>query len=649
MTIDGGAVRRGRGGPSLRFTVGAISVVSALTISVLSLVLVASLLPRAADVRQRLGPVSYLFGALRDRMRQAEEAVRQAREIVARGPAGDAGAIRRSRAALAVGSSRISARPYAGVPAPMREALSRADEDLTRIEDRIQEVLAFAELGNYAAARARMRIVDTLDAVVDEDFIGAQRAGIEELVARQGALDAAARRAIWIVVLLVVAAAAFPAFLIVTLLRRLDRPLAALTAALDRVGTGDLTAQLPVQRHDELGLLAEHFNGMTRVLRDRAEGQGRFAATGELLAGIAHEVNNPLQAITTLAETRVDEADLSAPLRRDYQQVLRQARRAGKLLAGLLHFVRPGAPEPADLDIADVTARVVDLLSYQFGVDEILVENRVGAGLPKVHGDAARLEQIFVNLLSNAIDAVRAVSPPRRVTLDAWEHEGRVLVSVSDNGPGIDRDVAGRVFQPFVTTKGTRGTGLGLYVSRQLAREMGGDLQLRSTPGEGARFVAWFPAAVVVPVPAAAVEVDAVPVPAGAGALAGLTILVVDDEEAIRRPLTRYLARLGATVVDAADGLGALTQLGLFAVDAVVLDLRMPRMDGVEFYAAVRKEQPALAGRILFLSGDPQQLASLRAESFPADRVLAKPVDLPVLTERIRRVVGRRSPPLTGA
>jgi signal transduction histidine kinase/ActR/RegA family two-component response regulator len=561
--------------------------------------------------------------------------------MVASEKQGNAESVRRARAALAAASSRVAARPYSGVPTAMRAALSRADEDLTRLENRVQEVIALTELGSFAQARARMRAVDSLDAAVNDDFSRAQGAGTEDLLARQAALDAAAREATWIAGALVVMAILLPALTLFVLQRRIARPLGELSAALDRVGSGDLTVRLPVPHQDELGLLAEHFNAMTAVLRDRAEGQGHFAATGELLGGIAHEVNNPLQSIRMLAEFRLGEPGLSAGQRADLQQILEQARRAGKLLSGLLHFVRPGEPEVSDQDIADLVARVVDLLSYQFGVDEIHVENRVGASLPWVRGDAARLEQIFVNLLSNAVDAVRSVSPPRRVGLEAWEHEGRVHIAVLDNGPGIDREVAGRIFQPFVTTKGARGTGLGLYVSRQLAREAGGDLQLRSAPGEGARFVVWFPAA---PRRGAVVVPEDGPALAATRALAGLTILVVDDEESIRRPLTRYLARLGATVVDAADGLAALEQLRLLAVDAIVLDLRMPRMDGVEFYAAVCKERPALAERVLFLSGDPQQMHEARAGALPAARVLAKPVDLQVLASSIRRLVGRRSP-----
>jgi signal transduction histidine kinase/ActR/RegA family two-component response regulator len=624
---------------SLRLLFGALSAASVVTISALSLALAAGVVPSASELRRHMQPVSFLFGALRERMQRAAETVRYARLMAAGEDRREVAAMQGARAALAEGSRHVAVRRYAGVPSAMREAVARADENLALLQNRVQEVLALAELGNLPAARVRIRAVDSLDAAVTQDFSRAQRAGIDDLLERQAALDNAARRATWMAALLVVAAIALPTLLLLTMQRRIVRPLGALSEALDRVGTGDLTAQLPVPRRDELGLLAEHFNAMTRVLRDRAEGQGRFAATGELLAGIAHEVNNPLQAISTLVESRIDDPALAGPLRQDLQKVLQQVRRAGKLLSGLLHFVRPGAPEEADLDVAEVMARVVDLLSYRFGVDEIQVDNRVGDGLGLVRGDAARLEQIFVNLLANAIDAVHGVRGPRRVTLEGWLREGRVHVAVADNGPGLGRDVAARLFQPFVTTKGVRGTGLGLYVSRQLAREVGGDLEVRSLPGEGARFVVWFPAA---PVPAAPAES-----PAGAvapDALAGLTVLVVDDEEAIRRPLTKYLTRLGATVVDAADGLGALTQLGLFAVDAIVLDLRMPRMDGVEFYATVRRERPALTERILFLSGDPQQLEGARAAHIPARRVLAKPVDLRTLADGIRRVVGRRTP-----
>jgi signal transduction histidine kinase/CheY-like chemotaxis protein len=644
---------------SIRSTFILMGLAAAACAAALALFLGFTLLPRAMEVRSTAEPAARLIEALDQRVQAVHAAMPSLHALTVRGPgpgrgrAGGGGPM--DSAAVALTRARIVR--LSGLPpvqAPdrvidlIRPAVVHADRELERLERAGRELIAFVDAGRMDSAGARFARADSLRRAIDDDLTFIRRRGLEYLVSSQIELAAATRRATWAFALILFLALAYPVLFLRTLLVRLGRPLSVVDGALDRVGTGDLTAELPVARQDEMGRLAVRFNAMTRLLRSRVEGQGRFAATGELLAGIAHEVNNPLQAITALVELRIDEPSLRPSQRRDLQVILRQARRAGKLLASLLHFVRPGEPHVTDLDLSDIVARVVDLLSYQFGVDEVLVENRVGAGLPLVRADAARLEQLFVNLLANAIDAVRVIPTPRKIMLEAWEHDRRLEVAVTDNGRGVDRDVASRVFQPFVTTKGARGTGLGLYVSRQLARQAGGDLELRSAPGQGACFVASFPIRARVHDATTGGHVgspsgEGLPAAAAAGEAAGLTILLVDDEEAIRRPLSRYLAKLGATVIHAADGLDALTQVGAFAVDAIILDLRMPRMDGVEFYATIRSERPALASRIVFLSGDPEQLTAARTGALPADRVLAKPVDLNILTDRIRQVVGRRA------
>src|SRR5207244_3124533 len=116
------------------------------------------------------------------------------------------------------------------------------------------------------------------------------------------------------------------------------------------------------------------------------------------------------------------------------------------------------------------------------GVDEIVAGGRLDPNLPAVEGDAIKLEQVVVNLLSNAIDALRAVKPPRQLTVDTWVADRRVSVAVADNGKGVAPEIATRLFRPFATTKGRRGTGLGLYISRQIAREAGGELPLFLRP-----------------------------------------------------------------------------------------------------------------------------------------------------------------------
>ncbi|MGH7606132.1 MAG: ATP-binding protein [Gemmatimonadales bacterium] len=448
-------------------------------------------------------------------------------------------------------------------------------------------------------------------------------------------------------VLLVAGAALLPIVLLVVR-RRMWAPLAQLEHGLRQVSEGDLTARVPVARDDELGQVATHFNEMTRVLRERAEEQGRFAAAGELLAGAAHEVNNPLMAIATHAELRLADPDLPPEQRTEMQSILRQAQRAAKLLRGLLRFVRAGEPRMTRVNLNDAVRGASDLVSYRFGVDEISIDGRLDPHLPAVLGDPNRLEQVLVNLLSNALDALRTVPPPRRLSIDSYVREGKVCVAVTDDGPGLADAIAQRVFRPFASTKGRHGTGLGLYVSRQLVREAGGELEFAAAPfpaarggRRGARFVVALPAeAAEVAAPSAAPVPVAAPAPTGT--LAGVRVLIVDDEDLIRRPIARFLARRGATVSEAGDGEQALEQLrGGLDPDVIVADLRMPRMDGAEFYARLQTDHPACAERLLFLSGDITQLSGRGLAEVSRDRVLVKPVELSELERRIRAVLRR--------
>ena len=392
---------------------------------------------------------------------------------------------------------------------------------------------------------------------------------------------------------------------------------------------------------------------MTRVLRDRAEEQGRFAAAGELLSGVAHEVNNPLMAIASHAELRLADAKLPAQQRNEMHSILRQAQRAAKLLRGLLRFVRAGEKRAATVNLNDVVRSALDLVSYRFTIDEISIEGRLDPLLPSVIGDANRLEQVIVNLLSNALDALRAVTPPRRLTVDSFVDDtgGRVCVTVTDNGPGIAPDIAKRLFRPFATSKGNRGTGLGLYISRQLVREAEGELDVVPSTG-GAKFLVWLPstreAAATATAPAALPQPAATPTPepsaATAASLERVRVLLVDDEELIRRPMGRFLKKRGAEIAEAVDGLEALERIRTgFEPHVILADLRMPRMDGAEFFLRLQEERPALADRVLFLSGDITHLAGRGLAEVPRDRVLVKPVELAELERRLVEFVREKA------
>src|SRR5438552_4917746 len=434
------------------------------------------------------------------------------------------------RRLLTIGQTPMELAANAPIPEALRAQLVRVDGAMGRTGSALADFVSGIERGRRADATARLRTVEDLAKAVDDRMADAGRVARAYLLERQRVLQAAASEVRRDTVLWVVVGVLWIPLLVLVLRRRLSQPLHALETGLARVADGDLTVAVPTLGADEIGRLAEHFNMMTRVLRDRAEEQGRLAAAGELLAGVAHEVKNPLMAIAAHAENRLADPAFEGEQRSEMTQILRQARRATKLLRGLLRFVHATDRDVTNVNLNDVVRGALDLVSYRFGVDEITVGGQLDASLPPVQGDAIKLEQVVVNLLSNAIDALRGVTPPRHLSVDTWVRDGQVSVAVGDNGRGVAPDIAPRLFRPFATTKGRRGTGLGLYISRQIAREAGGDLTLTSPPGFGARFVLSLPLALAqasapdsATSPAPAPAPAPVPAPAPAPALAPST------------------------------------------------------------------------------------------------------------------------------
>jgi signal transduction histidine kinase/CheY-like chemotaxis protein len=525
--------------------------------------------------------------------------------------------------------------PLEEIPPDARESVVRATAEARRIETTIFEVLDLLELGRRDAAAGRVRAVDSLRVVYDAYLTRAQVEGMRDLHRRQQTLMESANQAlVALAVWLLIGLVGVPTIWVIAR-RRIWRPLSQLEAGLAQVAHGDLHVEVPVHRDDEVGRLGSHFNAMTDVLRQRAEEQGRFAAAGQLIAGVAHEVNNPLMAIATMSETRLDDPSLTAEQRTELNHIVRQARRAGRLLSGLLRFVRFDESGVKTTSVNTVCQDALDLVSYRFGHEEVTLETRMDPSLPMAQGDPGRIEQVLVNLFSNALDALQAVDVPRHLTVSSYSEGDYVCLAVEDNGPGVARDIYQRLFHPFVSTKGKKGTGLGLYISRQILRGLDGDLVYQAVD-PGSRFLIRMPIAVD------ATEHDMMISPMGLAhpkqSLEGMRVLLVDDEESIRRPLARFLAGRGAVAIQAADGIEGLAALEDNEVDVIMADLKMPRMDGVKMYEELLANRPDLAARTIFLTGDLTQMNEGPGVSIDPDRVLIKPVKLAEVESRLRDV-----------
>ncbi|MBI4501946.1 MAG: response regulator [Gemmatimonadetes bacterium] len=587
-------------------------------------------LPALLRVDRSLAPLQSVFQAISARQRRVLDAVGSVEEILST----SGGSSARARPMLPLGerpaSSLLSVYGQLLAPAAAKK-LAIAEDELGAIESALGDVVARYELGDRKGAQAKLaeirRAEDRSQHLYTEAMVLALNTGVAARRAFRQSMDTLAwSAAVWIVIgVLLIAAIGYDVN------RHVWVPIRTLETRVRRTAAGEWTGPLHFPPGDELSALAAQFDALTEALRQRAGQHAHLATAGELLSGTAHELNNPLQAIRSMAELRV----AADPESRDWTTVLAQVERASKLTRDLVQFVRPAAREVRRTSLNDVVKSAVELIEFQYRADGIGLELDLESVLPDVRVDAHEMAQVVVNLLGNAHAVLARTEGPKRVFVRTWTEGGLVHCRVRDTGPGISTEIRGRIFSPFFTTRQT-GVGLGLTVSRNLVRGAGGDLVLDPADARGgASFTFSLPAAQAV---AAVFN----PVMNGQRVEAsvdqsspfhGMTILVVDDEDAIRGVLERYFRRDGATVVVAEGGNRAVEAIRREAIDVVLLDLRMPDLDGTEVYRIMRRERPELASRTIFLSGDATRVTE--ELDVPRNRVLVKPVEL----GELRRVV----------
>jgi PAS domain S-box-containing protein len=360
---------------------------------------------------------------------------------------------------------------------------------------------------------------------------------------------------------------------------------AACTVAAIRDPSGTLTHLVAVERDSSEELR----------LRDQLVHSERMSAIGELVAGVAHEINNPLQAIIGCVELMLEEKAENVD-RRDLELVRREAARAGQIVRNLLSFVRRGETtrEPADLN--QIVRATTDLREYHLRQWNIGLALRCAPGALPVLVNRDEIQRVVLNLLLNAEQAISRSADHGTIVVETRAEGGRHLVEITDSGPGVPPAMRGRIFEPFFTTKEVgQGTGLGLSISHGIALAHGGTLQLRDSTS-GASFRLTLPARAVEREPAAA---------RGTGSpTAARRALLVDDEAPIRRLLGRLLERRGFEVLEADTADAALRVATPAQLDLVVCDLRIPGVSGASLYRRLVELNPALKDRFLFISGE---------------------------------------------
>lgn len=335
-----------------------------------------------------------------------------------------------------------------------------------------------------------------------------------------------------------------------------------------------------------------------RSQRDKLRQAERLSAMGSLLAGVAHELNNPLSIVVAHASMLEEEA-LGPPSVRA-QKIRAAAERCARIVSTFLDMARRRPARAEAVDPAELVVAALDLIGYSLRAGGIELRIDMPPSLPAVWADSDQIIQVLLNLLTNAQHALAERAPPRRIVVAGRvEAAGGVALSVVDNGPGIPEESRGRVFDPFFTTKPEgKGTGVGLALCRSIAAAHGGAIAAEETPGGGCTMVLRLPAAPHGrPAPAIAEPYAGEPSP-------GRRALVVDDEFAVGEAIAEILAGDGFAVEAVQDGRTAIERLEGGEFDVIFCDLRMPQPDGTAILRWLRENRPHLAERLVFVTGD---------------------------------------------
>ena len=373
--------------------------------------------------------------------------------------------------------------------------------------------------------------------------------------------------------------------------------------------------------------------------RLRAKMSSRLATVGEMAAGIAHEINNPLTCVIGFSELLMTEEDLPKDIRERLRIINDSSQRVKDIVKRMLTFVRQTKPMRTSININELIDNTLEIRRYVLKTGNIELIKKYKTGLPELEIDPGQMQQVFMNLIVNAEYAMKKAHGKGTLTITTENEDGYISLSFKDDGPGIEPAVLPHLFESFFTTKESgEGTGLGLSVSYGIIQEHGGSIKVESELGKGATFIIELPITLASAKPEVKVPVTTTTRPEKKA-----NILVVDDEPTVRLLIEHIMNKNGHTVEECASGEEALEKLDNNSYDVILMDLRMPGMSGMQLYDQISNRWTDLIHRVVFITGDAYDPASKEYLATYQVPFITKPFDRKTLEEKVNAVLSTQS------
>lgn len=454
---------------------------------------------------------------------------------------------------------------------------------------------------------------------------------------------------------------------------RITKPLSQLAAGADAISKGDLNQKIFIGSLDEIGELGNTFNRMSEQLlqnrdelektnlelrrrleensrlyqdlqkayeelkdaQDRLIQSEKLSALGEMISGVAHELNNPLSIVAGYSQL-VSGYDCPPKIKKNLEIINTQSLRCSRIVNNLLTFARKHQAETITADINEILEGTLELQAYQLRMGNVEVLKEFDKKLPKTMADPHQMQQVFFNIINNAFQAMISYKGRGKLIIKTEHQSGKIIIKFRDEGPGISEENLKKIFDPFFTTKKVgEGTGLGLSICYGIVKNHGGEIYARSKMGEGSTFI------VELPIKAEDKKKIEDKEKLEEFTFYGKKAMVVDDERGILNLLSEILKNEGIITDTAENGNIVLERIPDINYDVLILDIKMPEIDGITLYNKIREEDDSYTEKVIFVTGDSMNSATTAFLKESGRLCIKKPFKREDILEALRKIFAK--------